>query len=194
MIEIAKNIKMVLTDVDGVLTDASMNFFTTSQGELLEVKKFHAFDGMAFHMLRDFGIKTGIITGGNAPATEFRAKSLGMDFLYYSFLDKFPALEDISKKTGIPFEQIAYIGDDLIDIPVLRAVGLPCAVRNARPETRQAAILSLESGAGCGAFRELTEIILKAQGHWPATLKNAEEGKIGQSPKGQTISVNGKEW
>ncbi len=194
MVEIAKNIKMVLTDVDGVLTDASMNFFTTPEGKLVEVKKFHAFDGIAFHMLRDFGIKTGIITGGNAPATEFRANSLGMDFLYYNFLDKFPALEDISQKTGIAFEQMAYIGDDLIDIPVLKKVGLPCSVRNARPEAREAAILSLESGAGSGAFRELAEIVLKAQGHWADTLKNAETGKIGHSPRVKTVSVDGKGW
>ncbi len=189
----AKKIKLVLTDVDGVLTDGSMNFFTAPSGEVVEIKKFHAFDGIAFHMLRDFGLKTGIITGGNAPATEFRAKVLGMDYLYYNFLDKEPALIDVQKRTGITYEEMAFIGDDLIDIPVLKKVGLALCVKGARKEVRDVCHATLEATAGQGAFRETAELILKAQGYWPQTIKNAEAGTIGKSKKAEVVLVNHKE-
>jgi len=194
VLERAKKIKILLTDVDGVLTDASMNFFTTPEGNLLEVKKFNAYDGIAFHMVRDCGIKTGIITGGNAPATEFRAKVLGADFLYYNFLSKLPPLEDIIKKTGVSFEEIAFIGDDLIDVPALRKVGLACAVKTARKEVLDIAHYVTETPAGQGVFREVTELILKAQGKWGIILDEAEKGTIGTSPKRAPVLEDFKKW
>lgn len=194
VIERAKKIKMVLTDVDGVLTDASMNFFTTPEGELVEIKKFCAYDGIAFHMLRDFNIITGIITGGNAPATEFRAKSLGMDFLYYNFLSKLPPLQDIMERTGIAADEIAYIGDDLIDIPALKEVGLACSVSTARPEVQDIAHYITNCSAGAGVFREVAELVLQAQGHWDAVLKHADNGTIGESDRKEPILINYKTW
>jgi len=190
----AKKIKLLLTDVDGVLTDASMNFFSTPEGKTVEVKKFNAYDGISCHMLRDCGIKTGIITGGNAPATEFRAETLGMDFLYFNFLSKLPPLQDIIKKTGIPYEEVAFIGDDFIDIPALRKVGLACAVKTGRPEVVAIADYVTVTPGGHGVFREITELILKAQGKWDIVLKSAEEGTIGHSPKCETVFENFKTW
>lgn len=194
VLERAKKIKMVVTDVDGVLTDASMNFFSTPEGNLVEVKKFNAYDGISFHMLRDCGIKTGIITGGNAPATEFRAKMLGMDFLYYNFLSKLPPLEDIVKRTGFKLEEIAFIGDDLIDVPALRKVGLACAVKTARKEVIEMSHYVTEADGGQGVFREVTELVLKAQGKWDIILDEAEKGTIGTSPKSTPVLCDYKKW
>ena len=179
----AKKIKMLLTDVDGVLTDATMNFFTNPNKEMLEVKKFCAYDGLACHMLRDAGIKSAIITGGNAPATEKRAASLGMDFLYYNYLSKGPAFKDILKKTGLKAEEVAYIGDDFIDMPVLLQAGLACAVKTSIPEVKKIAHYITKKEGGRGAFREVAELLLKAQGKWPKTIENAKNGNIGNSPQ-----------
>ena len=179
----AKKIKMLITDVDGVLTDATMNFFATPTKQIAEVKKFCAYDGLACHMLRDGGIKSAIITGGNAPATENRAKSLGMDFLYYNYLSKGPALEDILKKTGLKAEEVAYIGDDFIDMPPMLKAGLACAVKTSVPEVKKIAHYITKKEGGRGAFREVAELLLKAQGKWQATIKNAQEGNIGKTKK-----------
>lgn len=189
----AKKIKMLITDVDGVLTDATMNFFATPSGKIAEVKKFCAYDGLACHMLRDGGIKSAIITGGNAPATEKRAASLGMDFLYYNYLSKTPALQDILKRTGFKKEEIAYIGDDFIDMPVMLEVGLSCAVKTSMPEVKKIAHYITKTAGGKGAFREVTELLLKAQNKWNKTIKNAKEGNIGKTPKPKLKIVNYKQ-
>lgn len=187
-----KKIKAVITDVDGVLTDASMNFFSTPAGKIAEVKRFCAYDGIGFILLRDFGFKTGIITGGNAPATEHRANTLGMDYLYYNYLDKLPALKDLMARCKLKAEEIAYIGDDLIDIPALKYVGLACAVNNAVPEVKSEADYITQVDGGKGAFREVAELILKMQGFWPESLKKAEQGTIGSSPKHKLVVIDFK--
>lgn len=189
-----KKIKAVLTDVDGVLTDSTMNFFVTPEGKTVEIKKFSAYDGIAFHMLRDCGIITGIITGGNAPATERRAASLGMDFLYYNFLSKLPPLQDFIKRSGLKAEEIIFIGDDFIDIPALKEVGLPCAVANSRQEVKDCCLYITQTPGGRGAFREVAEQVLKAQGCWPQTMLNAQQGAIGKSKKKQTTVIDYKSW
>lgn len=189
-----KKIKAVLTDVDGVLTDSTMNFFVTPQGETVEIKKFSAYDGIAFHMLRDRGIITGIITGGNAPATERRAQALGMDFLYYNFLSKLAPLQDFIKRTGLKAEEIIFIGDDFIDIPALKEVGLPCAVANSRKEVKELCLYVTQAQGGKGAFREVAEQVLKAQGFWPQTMLSAQQGTIGKSKKKKTTIIDYKSW
>lgn len=187
-----KKIKAVITDVDGVLTDASMNFFSTPTGKIAEVKKFCAYDGIGFILLRDFGLRTGIITGGNAPATEHRASTLGLDFLYYNYLDKLPALKDLMARCNLKAEEIAYIGDDLIDMPALKYVGLACAVNNAVPEVKSEADYITQVDGGKGAFREVAELILKMQGFWPEALKKSEEGTIGSSQKRPLVVIDFK--
>ncbi len=187
-----KKIKAVITDVDGVLTDATMNFFSTPTGKIAEVKKFCAYDGIGFILLRDFGFKTGIITGGNAPATEHRAETLGLDFLYYNYLDKLPALKDLMARCNLKAEEIAFIGDDLIDIPALKYVGLACAVNNAVPEVKSEADYITQVDGGKGAFREVAELVLKMQGFWPKALRESEEGTIGRSPKRPLVVIDFK--
>lgn len=194
LIEKLKKVKAVLTDVDGVLTDASMNFFVTPEGKTVEVKKFCAYDGIALHLLRDSGFITGIITGGNAPATERRFRSLGVDFLYYNFLSKLTPLRDFMARTGLKAEEILFIGDDLIDIQALQAVGVPCAVANACPEVRTCAVYITNKPGGQGAFREITEMLLKAQGFWEQMIKNAEQGTIGHSEKKPLEVIDYKTW
>ncbi len=189
-----KKIKAVLTDVDGVLTDSTMNFFVTPEGKTVEIKKFSAYDGIAFHMLRDCGIITGIITGGNAPATERRAASLGMDFLYYNFLSKLPPLQDFIKRSGLKAEEIIFIGDDFIDIPALKEVGLPCAVANSRQEVKDCCLYVTQTPGGRGAFREVAEKVLKEQGFWAQTMLSAQEGTIGKSEKKKTTVIDYKSW
>ena len=190
----AKKIKLLITDVDGVLTDSSMNFFTTPDGKTVEIKKFSAYDGIAFHMLRDFGIKTGIITGGNAPATEHRANMLGMDFLYYNFLSKLAAFEDILMKNGLNEEQVAYIGDDLIDLPPLSRAGLACAVQTARAEVKEISHYITAANSGAGAFREVAELLLKTQGFWDEVMAKAHMGEIGMSLKKNPVLIDCKTW
>ena len=189
----AKKIKMLITDVDGVLTDATMNFFATPSGKIAEVKKFCAYDGLACHMLRDGGIKSAIITGGNAPATEARAASLGMDFLYYNYLSKGVALKDLLKKSGLKAEEIAYIGDDFIDMPAMLKAGFACAVKTSIPEVKKIAHYITKKEGGKGAFREVTELLLKAQGKWTKTINNAKTGNIGKTPKPELKIVNFKQ-
>ncbi len=189
-----KKIKAVLTDVDGVLTDSTMNFFVTPQGQTVEVKKFSAYDGIAFHLLRDAGFITGIITGGNAPATEWRFRSLGVDFLYYNFLSKLTPLQDFMERTGLKAEEIIFVGDDLIDMQALNIVGVPCATQNACTEVKSSAVYITQKAGGKGAFREVAELVLKAQGLWPQMLKNAQEGKIGHSAKKKLQVIDYKTW
>jgi 3-deoxy-D-manno-octulosonate 8-phosphate phosphatase (KDO 8-P phosphatase) len=170
-----------------------MNFFAAPDNKIIEIKKFSAYDGIAFHMLRDCGIKTGIITGGNAPATDARAKSLGMNFLYHNFLSKLPPFDDILRRTNLKAEQAAYIGDDFIDLPVLRCAGLACAVKTARQETKEAAHYTTQAPAGQGVFREVAEFVLKTQGLWNIVMQNAAEGKIGRSPKTEIVFIDAKD-
>ncbi|MDR0646410.1 MAG: HAD hydrolase family protein [Elusimicrobiota bacterium] len=188
----AKNIKIILTDVDGVLTDGSMNFFADADNKVTEIKKFCAYDGIACHILRDCAIKTGIITGGNAPATVFRAKLLGMNFLYQNFLSKRNPFEDILRRTGLQAQQAVYIGDDFIDLPVLRRAGLACSVKTAPQEVKDAAHYITQAAAGEGVLREVAEIVLKARGLWNDVMQRAENGKIGCSPKPELLFIDGK--
>ena len=194
LVEKLKKVKAVLTDVDGVLTDASMNFFVTPEGKTVEVKKFCAYDGIAFHLLRDGGFITGIITGGNAPATERRFRSLGVDFLYYNFLSKLTPLQDFMARTGLKAEEILFIGDDLIDMQALQTVGVPCAVANGCEEVKTCAVYITDKNGGQGAFREVTELLLKAQGLWGRMIKNAEQGTIGHSEKKGLQVIDYKTW
>ena len=115
-----------------------------------------------------------------------------MDFLYYNYLDKLPALKDLMQRCNLKAEEIAYIGDDLIDVPALKYVGLACAVNNAVPEVKSEADYITQVDGGKGAFREVAELILKMQGFWPEALKEAEEGTIGKSRKNPVVVIDFK--
>ena len=128
-----KDIRIVLTDVDGVLTDAGMYY--TENGD--ELKKFSTYDGMAFSLLRDKGIKGGLITKENTQLVKNRAKKLKLDYEFSGIEDKVAILKQICDQEQITFDQVAYVGDDINDIPVLKIVGLAACPSNARPEVKE---------------------------------------------------------
>ena len=179
----AKKIKLLLMDVDGVLTDGKMYFLPGPGGKMVEFKAFHSLDGIGLRLLRQFGIRTGVITGHESPGTEERARILGMSYAYQGFLSKLGPLEEILKDAGLGVENAAYIGDDWTDIPVLKRAGLAFAPSNALPEVKRAAHLVTKKAGGEGAVREVCDFILKCQGrrgevmryvetsHWPSPAK-----------------------
>lgn len=154
-----KNIKLFATDCDGCLTDGGM-YYTESGDEL---KKFSTLDGMGFGLLNKTGIKTAIITGEDTKIVERRAKKLKIDFLHMGVTDKITILKQIAKENNITLDEIAYMGDDINDIEVLKNVGLSFSVPNAMPEVRSIAKVVVSKKGGEGAVREAIEYVLKNQ-------------------------------
>ncbi|MBI3592414.1 MAG: HAD family hydrolase [Nitrospirae bacterium] len=163
---LAKNIKLLILDVDGVLTDGGI--ILDSKGN--ELKTFHVRDGHGIKMLQKAGIQIAIITGRNSKVVNIRARELGIKEVYQKCLDKKVAYEHLLKKAGISDEAVAYIGDDIVDIPLFKRVGLPIAVADATDEAKDAALFVTETRGGRGAVREICELILKASGKWKALL------------------------
>lgn len=159
---ILKQIRLLLLDVDGVLTDGAIIY--TDQER--EIKHFSVKDGLGLRLLMDAGVTVGIITGRKSRALTARCRNLGIDLVYDNVKDKVAALEEILGKTGIGANETAFAGDDLPDICVMNRVGLALAVSDAADETRQAARLTTEKKGGQGAVREICELILKAKGEW----------------------------
>lgn len=172
--ERAKKIKIFLMDVDGVLTDGKMYYLPGRDSGMVEFKAFHALDGIGLRLLNQFGIVTGVITGRESPGTEERAKDLGMSYAYQGFLSKVDPLERILADTGLAPENVAYMGDDWTDIPVLKRAGLACAPANALDEVKAAAQLVTGKAGGMGAVREACDLILKSQGHWDTVMGYVE--------------------
>lgn len=161
-------------DVDGVLTDGKIHLVSMPDGTAQEMKSFHAHDGAGLKLAIAGGLRTGIITGRIADATTRRAGEVGMEYVYQNRPDKLPAYEEILKRAGVRDAEVAYVGDDLPDLPVLRRVGLAVAVANAVAEVKRAAHCVTRARGGEGAVREVVETILKAQSKWAATLRNAK--------------------
>src|SRR3954454_19738573 len=162
----AKQIRVLLMDVDGVLTDGHVYLQEFPDGQALELKAFHSQDGAGLKIARMAGLRTGIISGRDSQATTRRAKENGMDFVYQGRDEKMPPYEEILALVNVPETEIAYIGDDLPDLPVLRRVGFAIAVANAVAEVKEAAHLVTKRNGGDAAVREAIEFILKAQGKW----------------------------
>lgn len=172
--KLAAGVRLLLMDVDGVMTDAKLYNVPGPDGRMYETKGFDAQDGISLQWLSWHGIKTGLISGRVSPATEERAKQCKFTYIYQGHIEKIPILEEILADAKIDPSQVAYIGDDLTDIVVMRRVGMSVAVANARPEVKQAAHMVTEARGGHGAVREVCELILKAQGHWQGLLKKYE--------------------
>lgn len=154
-----KKIKMIISDIDGVWTDGSIYRGTDN----MEFKKFSVFDGVGVAYARAAELKIAIISARYSPATEFRAKELKIDDCYNGGLNKLHAYNDLKKKYSLSDDQIAYLGDDMVDLPVMELVGLPIAVANATPDIMQVAEHTTEVKGGEGAFREAVEWIIKKQ-------------------------------
>jgi 3-deoxy-D-manno-octulosonate 8-phosphate phosphatase (KDO 8-P phosphatase) len=169
--ERARRVRLLLMDVDGVLTDGRLYHFLDPSGALVETKGLHSQDGIALVWLSENGVRTGIISGRKSEGLAVRARMLKMSFVVQDTLEKAPAFQSILREAGLRPEEAAFIGDDLTDLPVMRLCGLGVAVANARPEVKRAARLRTRRSGGEGAVREVAELILKAQGSWPAVLK-----------------------
>jgi len=159
--ERAKKIKLLLLDVDGVLTDGRI--IIGSYGD--EIKNFDVKDGLGVLLIKRTGIPTAIITARNSRVVKIRAKLLGIKKIYEEHY-KIRALNSIKKRFRVKAEEICFIGDDLIDIPILKRVGLAISVPNAVDETKKIVHYVTQKPGGRGAVREICEIIIKAQGKW----------------------------
>jgi 3-deoxy-D-manno-octulosonate 8-phosphate phosphatase (KDO 8-P phosphatase) len=162
MTEKAKKIKLLLLDVDGVLTDGRIIY--GDHGD--ELKNFNVNDGLGIMLIRRAGLKCAIITAKGSPIVKKRAKVLRIDKVYSDFHYKIEALEDIKKRFRVNNDEICYVGDDIIDIPILKRVGLAVAVNNAMDDVKKVSHYTTVKKGGKGAVREVCEMILKAQSKW----------------------------
>ncbi len=156
----AARIKLLIMDVDGVLTDGRI--FIRDNGE--EIKAFHTLDGHGLKMLQNSGIQTAIITGRDAPSVGIRAKQLGIGYYYKGIHDKKAAYAQLRAEAGVAEDECAFIGDDVVDLPVMVRCGLPVAVPQAHEFVLQHAAYVTARSAGKGAVRELCDLIMQAQG------------------------------
>jgi 3-deoxy-D-manno-octulosonate 8-phosphate phosphatase (KDO 8-P phosphatase) len=170
----AKKIRLLLMDVDGVLTDGRLINIPGPDGTIFETKCFDSQDGIALQWLDWHGIQTGIISGRVSPATEERARQVKMAYIYQGHIEKIPILEEIQKKSGVALEEMAYVGDDLTDVVCLRRVGFGIATANARGEVKRAAHYVTQAPGGRGAVREICELLLQAHGRWEDILRKYE--------------------
>jgi 3-deoxy-D-manno-octulosonate 8-phosphate phosphatase (KDO 8-P phosphatase) len=169
----AAKIQILLMDVDGTMTDGGVALLSQADGTALEIKTFDAHDGQGLSLAHTAGLRTGCITGRESPALLRRANEMKMEFIYMKQPVKIPAYEEILRKTGVAEHAVAYVGDDLPDLPIMRRVGLAVAVGDATPEVKKAAHYTTKALAGRGAVREAIEVILKSKGIWEEMIDQA---------------------
>jgi 3-deoxy-D-manno-octulosonate 8-phosphate phosphatase (KDO 8-P phosphatase) len=161
-----RRVRLFLCDVDGILTNASV-----VMGGGTEYKVFNVQDGLGLRLLQRCGIKVGWISARPSPATQQRADDLKIDFLHQDSGPKVAAVEAILDKAGVRWDEVCYMGDDIVDLGVLRRVGVAVTVANAIPEAKALACYVTTAEGGHGAVREVVTLILKAQSHWRALVK-----------------------
>lgn len=165
-VQYAKKIRLIIFDVDGVLTGGHIIFGQSGE----ELKAFHCQDGMGISLAHRAGLKTAIITGRDSQIVRRRGDELKIGDIHQGVADKLIALRQLRDKYSLPLDQIAYVGDDINDLPVMLQVGLPCAVANAVPEVKAiASYISTRQGGG-GGVRDIIEFILKAQEKWDSII------------------------
>jgi 3-deoxy-D-manno-octulosonate 8-phosphate phosphatase (KDO 8-P phosphatase) len=168
---LARRIRMVGLDVDGVLTDGGI-FLGDVGGIRTEFKRYDIQDGLGVFLLRQAGLRVSIVTGRVSDSVRLRAEELQVDDLFQdSQARKLPGLRAILDRRGVTLAETAFVGDDLPDLAIMRAVGLPVAVANAVPEIREVAAFTLERPGGSGAIREFAELLLRARGQWESVAE-----------------------
>lgn len=161
-------------DIDGTLTDGGVCLMSLpNDGGVAEMKVFNSQDGLAIKLAHIMGIKTGFITGRKSPAVQQRADELSVDYVYLGQARKMAAFEECMQKAQVTEEEVAYLGDDLPDMPVAQRSGLGVAVANAAPELKAVCQYVTRANGGEGAARDLVELILKAQGRWEEAIPQA---------------------
>src|SRR5215216_6695186 len=163
----AARVRLLLLDCDGVLTDGSITPVVGGD----ELKSFHTRDGHGLVMLHRAGLHSGIISGRTSRLVELRAADLGITYVRQGALDKISVFESLLAEAAVEPSQVAYVGDDVVDIPLMRRSRLAVAVADATPDTRDAAHYVTRLPGGRGAVREVCELILKAQGRWDELMK-----------------------
>lgn len=163
----ARQISLLLLDVDGVLTDGRLYYDQAGR----ELKQFHVHDGQGLRWLLQAGIDVGIVSGRTSRAVAVRAQELGLTIVFQGIGDKWALVQDLLAQKGLAAAEAAYLGDDLVDLPVLRRVGLALGVANGHPLVRRQADYVTRAEGGWGAVREVAEILLKAQGQWRKILR-----------------------
>jgi 3-deoxy-D-manno-octulosonate 8-phosphate phosphatase (KDO 8-P phosphatase) len=160
----ARRVKVLLYDVDGVLTNGDITIIPNEDGTAVEVKSFSAHDGMGISIARMAGLKIGFVTKRNSKVVAIRARDLKIDHVYQGQSHKMEAVEKIMAEEQCTLDEIAYVGDDIIDLPVMRRVGLAIAPANARPQAKTAAHYITPMRGGQGAGRDVIDFILSARG------------------------------
>ncbi len=174
LLERAKKIRLILMDIDGTLTDGGVCLISLpNNGGIAEMKVFNSQDGLAIKLAHIMGIKTGFITGRKSPAVQQRADELSVAYVYLGQATKTAVFEDCIRKAGVTADQVAYLGDDLPDMPVSKLAGLAVAVANAAPELKTICHYVTRAKGGEGAAREVVELVLKAQGRWEEAVPKA---------------------
>ena len=166
-IEKLERIRLLLLDVDGVMTDGSIVYGAEGQ----EIKRFHVRDGLGIRLVMRAGIKVGVVTGRQSEALMHRCRDLGIGLIYAGVSDKAAQLDRIVAQTAVQAENIAFAGDDLVDLPLMRRIGLSIAVADAHEIVKAHADLITTAPGGAGAVREICEALLKSQGRWESILK-----------------------
>ncbi len=165
-----KDIRLLLLDVDGVMTDGGIIY----DAHGTETKIFNVKDGHGIKMLQRQGIQVGIITGRSSLVVDLRARELGIELVYQGSLKKLESYDDVKQRTGFSDSQIAYVGDDVIDVPVMRRVVFAAAPADALPEALAVAHYVTSRAGGRGAVREVCDLILKGRGLWSAVADRYE--------------------
>jgi 3-deoxy-D-manno-octulosonate 8-phosphate phosphatase (KDO 8-P phosphatase) len=167
----ARRVKVLLFDVDGVLTNGDITIIPNAEGKGTEVKSFSAHDGLGISLARLAGLKIGFVTKRNSQVVAIRARDLKIDHVYQGQSHKMEAVNQILAAENCTLEELAYVGDDIIDLPVMRVVGLAIAVANARPQVKAAAHYVTPLGGGQGAGRDAIDFILSERGVLESTIE-----------------------
>ena len=162
----AKSVRLILTDVDGVMTDGGITL--SSSGD--ESKTFHVRDGLGIRLAQSNDIRVVFITARTSPIIDIRAREVGVEEIYQGAAEKIRVLGRLKTKFDLRSDEICYIGDDLLDLPVLDLVGFPAAVCDAHPEVLGRVVYVSEAAGGKGAVREVVEVILRCQGKWDKVM------------------------
>jgi 3-deoxy-D-manno-octulosonate 8-phosphate phosphatase (KDO 8-P phosphatase) len=168
--ESAARVKLLVLDVDGVLTDGRI--IMDHKGR--EIKAFNVRDGHGLRLLREAEIEVAILTGRSSPVVQKRADDLGILWVRQGVHDKVGAYQEIAREVGITDDEACFIGDDVVDIPLLKRVGIPIVVGDGAPEAKRCARYVTQSSGGKGAVREVCDLLLQAQGKWEAVLRRYE--------------------
>lgn len=168
----ARRIKLLLMDIDGVLTDGRIYYVPAPSGGFVETKAFHSRDGLGIRLAHEAGLKSGVISGRGGPVVNHRVKELGIRYVRNNALEKLDPYRAILKEAHVKDEEVCYIGDDLVDLPILVRVGFAVGVSNGHPRLRRHVHYWTRNPGGMGAVRETIEVILEAQGKLDAILRH----------------------